>query len=242
MPIDLPPQPAYHVERAVPAPSAAASAMTAVAGASRALSERLRVGTDPSPAERMLPAIDPASAALTRADRVALVDAMRSNWRGSLASGVGRPDSYVGDRIAVAVQFAGARDALSRGALDSERAHAVHCRMVGIALDRRAGAYLKGGEEAARAARASVTPETVAGCRDVVAAGRAQGPVPRRVAAVRVDPVRVSSTAAPVRIDLPRCAPARIDLPASHLTRIDPQPSRRVRIDPVAFQVASRDR
>lgn len=218
MPLDMPPQPAaYHIERAAPVQEQ--TAFSAIVAASRAVSERFRISSEPAPAERMLPQIDPKSPALTQADRVALVSAMRANWRGDLAQGSGaRPSSYVGDRIAVAVAFAGAREPMSRGELDSSAAHAISCRMVGVALDRRAGAYLKGGEAAAEAARRSISPEKLAGCREAVRSAQARNAPPRPVA--RVIPS------------------ASIDPTVTTRVRLDLQVRPRVRIDPVSNRVA----
>lgn len=229
MPLDMPPQmPVYQIERAAPAQDQ--GMFTAIAAASRAVSQRLRMSSEPSPAEKLLPAIDPRSAALTQPDRVALVTAMRSNWRGDLSKESSKlPNSYVGERIAVAIAFAGAREALNQGALDSADASALNCRMVGLAFDRRAGAYLKGGEQAAQAARKSVSVADIDQCRPAIKAAQARSAPPRIVARV----------AAPGRIDPAARVPVRVDLMARPKVAINPIGSQKVAINPIGSQKAA---
>jgi hypothetical protein len=232
MAMDLPPPVKYHIER--PAPSADRAAFEAISNSARAVAQRVRdaITPEPSPIDRALPPLDYRSPALTREDRVALVGSMQANRLNRLSQGVDAPQSYVGDRIRLAVAYAKAQDAIARGDTDSVEIRAARCRMVAVALDRRAGQYVNGGEQAASTARASLSKDTVEACHDAMRRASAS----RKVAGVR-EPTSVLPEArhaekAPVRLALNQAPAVRVDLPRPERVRIDPRPSERVRIDP----------
>lgn len=211
MPIDMPPPaPVYQIERA--APVRTNELMLALSNAARSVSERTQAST----AEVMLPQLDMKSAALTREDRVALVSARQAALRGELASGqVASSNSYVGERIAAGVANASAQRQAARGELSQGEAKAVRCRMVGLAFDSRAWAYLQGGEKAAETARSSISPVQIAECSKSVSAARLRSAIPARVSpSVAHRSQGLPHIAAPVRIDLiaGKSAPVRVDL------------------------------
>lgn len=257
MAIDTPPAPPqYHLERVAPAAQADPSAFNAVSNAMKAVAERSRAAIMPeqSPLEKALPAIDVKSAALTQADRVALVGAMRANDAGDLSSNrTAVPNSYVGERIRLASAYA----AVPHDGSDLDKAHQARCRMIALAMDRRAGAYVEGGEMAANRARASIDPAMAAECRVKAEAVRRETTQAQRAAKTRVDPELASTPGArtpidpthskltsinptpsqrvridPVRLSSKQAEPVRLDLPAPHRVRIDFKPQERTRIDP----------
>ena len=242
MPFDMPPQrPAVEYVVRVPAPSAdssLSSIVRAVKASGAAASAKASEWTSPggSAANRMLPPIDYSSPALTRADRLATIDAIEARGRDGL-SGVGiRPDAaggYPASRIALA------RDLASLGSEPSAaRVHSYRCRLVAVALDARAGAYVVGGERAASSARSSVPADMLRECRPGLM-GQAQRVVATRNAApVRVDPsiaVGVASSTDPVA---GRTTSQSVDpsVVRSRPSRVDPAVRRApsVRIDPEA--------
>jgi hypothetical protein len=237
--MDMPPQVEYRIER--PSPVSEQTAFTALAKSAQAVAQRAQAAISPeqSPLERTLPPLDYRSPALTKEDRVALVESMRASRLNRLSQGVDAPKSYVGDRIRLAVAYAKAHDAIARGDTDSLDIRAARCRMVAVALDRRAGQYVNGGERAASVARQSLSSEAVDACHDAMKRASASG----KVAGVR-EPTSVLPRAAdaertPVRLAAVQPSPVRLDLPRPERVRIDPQPSQRTRIDPIGHARAA---
>lgn len=173
--------------------------------------------------ERVLPAIDPASKALSGADRKAMAEGITAGPYGRI-SDVARdaPASYVGDRVRLAALRAQALEQSFQGNLKMEQAEAIRCRTIAIAMDRRAGAYVVGGERTAEQARKAISPEAIAKCRETVARHTQHGG-PQH-AAVGISPDRSRPVAAGLQ---------RVDLAASPRQRIDPVGSVRQRIDSV---------
>ena len=234
MAIDMPPQHAveYRVER----PAAASQGpMTHIAQAvakarANAVSQQVAL----PPAGKMMPPLDLKSPALTQADREGLVRGSNANHRGDITKGVSAPSSYVGDRIRLATLRAKAMEESRLGHLRSEDAQSVRCRTIAVVMDRRAGPYVQGGEEAARAARQAVPREAVEQCREMM--------MRRRMEIVRSDPRQVapipSRAMEPKGVDLAAREQGRISInpQVAPRQRIDPQPAPKQRIDPHLVQ------
>jgi hypothetical protein len=176
-----------------------------------------------------LPRIDPASRSLTPDDRKALASAIEANGRREMSSGVRAPASYVGDRIRLAAERTRAMEQSTQGTLTPDRAKAVKCHTVAVAMDARAGAYVVGGEAAAREARGAVPHEVVEECRRTMA---------RRAEEARIARTGVTPTSRAQQVGQPvRTAPSvgerhAVELAAASPVRIDPQASPKVRVDP----------
>lgn len=229
--MDMPPQQVVEYRIQAPTPgrnSAIRGVSEFLSGAESQAPQLLRDGAIRNSA---LPQLDLSSKALTQGDREGLLVAARANGRGTLGNtGVVMPQGYVAERIRTAMQLARLQD--RRDPVADGEARAFRCAVVANLMDRRAGAYVKGGERAAAEARASVPKSVLADCRGV--AGQAarlasDGATPM----VKIDG-RITKGAAPAAIApaMARKAPVRLDLASSGRTRIDPQPSVRVRIDP----------
>jgi hypothetical protein len=184
-----------------------------------------------------LPRIDPASRGLTPEDRRALASAMEANGRRDVSSGVPAPASYVGDRIRLATERTRAMEQSVQGTLTADRAKAVKCRTVAVAMDARAGAYVVGGEAAAREARGAVPRAVIEECRQTMARRAEEariartGITPAALAQHAGQPVRTApSPVARHGVELASAAPVRIDPQGSTKVRIDPQPMHRQQI------------
>lgn len=194
MPLDMPPQaPAYHIERAAPV---AASVFDTII----AISHRTSPQGEASSVNRMLPEVDSKSQALSDEDRNAILDGMTANWNDELAqSKFALPKSYVGERVALGLDYARMRSDPGAGAEDTR---SMRCRIIAVALDKRAGAYVVGGEAAASAARNSIPAEAIAACASSIKSAQARGvPIANPVQgqfAGRADPSKTSS----MRVDL----------------------------------------
>lgn len=226
MPMDMPPAaPTYSIERAAPATS---PMMRAVSAARNAALTPVGSVADHDALVRILPRIDVTSAALTGGDRSALVASAEAN-RGSRLSGarISLPDSYVGQRIKLAIANSRMHDAQARGDLDLAMARDVGCRMVALVMDTRAGAYVMGGERAAAQSRAAVPKEMIDRCRRAASAS-----VGRE--GVCTTPHRGSQVATRVRIDPTPSTRVRVDPAPSTRVRIDPTPSKRTSVSPGA--------
>jgi hypothetical protein len=233
MAMDMPPAaPAYAIERAAPATS---PMMRAVSAARNAVLTRPGSVTDHDTVERIMPRIDVRSAALTREDRTAMVASAEASRAGALGNArVSIPDSYVGQRIKLAIANDRLHEAQGRGDLDPAMARDVSCRMVAIAMDARAGAYVMGGEKAAAQARAAVPAEMLARCRQTAMAETAQ-----REGVCTTDSRAPSRVAARVRIDPVQSRRVSIDPAGSKRVSIDPTPSKKVSIDPTPSRKVS---
>lgn len=231
MPMDMPPQQVveYRIQAPTPARDSAIRGVSGfLSGAESQAPQLLRDGAIRNSA---LPQIDLSSKALTQGDREGLLVAARANGRGTLGStGVVMPEGYVAERIRTAMRLARLQD--RRDPVADAEARAFRCAVVANLMDRRAGAYVKGGERAAAEARASVPRSVQAECRGVAgqAARLSTDGVPSMV---RIDGRMTKGvkpvSAAPV---VEEKAPVRVDPKPVRLTRIDPEPSVRVRIDP----------
>lgn len=102
MAMDMPPaSPAYTIERAAPATS---PMMRSVSAARNAARTRPGVVADHDTMERIMPRIDVRSAALTQQDRTALAASIEASpAAGNGNARVAIPDSYVGQRIKLAI-------------------------------------------------------------------------------------------------------------------------------------------
>lgn len=226
MAMDMPPAaPAYTIERAAPATS---PMMRAVSAARNAALTRPGSVADHDAMERIMPRIDVKSAALTQQDRTALVASAEASRSGGLGNArVSIPDSYVGQRIKLAIANERMHEAQGRGDLDPALARDVSCRMVAVAMDARAGAYVMGGEKAAAQSRAAVPAEMLARCRQSAMAVTAQ-----REGVCTTDSRAPSRIAARVRIAPVQSKRVSIDPTPSKKVSIDPTPPRKVSIDP----------
>lgn len=189
------------------------------------------IGTDET--ARILPAMDPGSRALSDADRKSLAASAEAGPYGRLNE-IGRdaPSSYVGDRVRLAALRAQALERSFQGNLKMEQAEALRCRTIAVAMDRRAGAYVVGGERTAEQARNAISPEAIAKCRETVAQQARQG---HSRPAVGIMPDRSHGhAAAPQRIDPVGSSRQRIDPIGSHVPVIDPARSHRRPGVPVA--------
>lgn len=246
MPMDMPPQ--YHIEQSVQ--TVDIGVMSSLSNAKKAMVEYVSsFAQKPSLVEGALPAIDVKSKSLTREDRLAMVEGMRSNRAGTLDKGVSAPNSYVGERLRLASGYAKAHDAIRLGTASETDLKALRCRMVGVAMDRRAGAYVQGGEAAAAKARASISQDDLKRCRDAaekamarVERGRSAGVDPQRLAQsserrvgvspeANMRPVRVNLDEKRVRINLSE-KPIRINLQPQPKVRLDLKAPERVSVDP----------
>lgn len=156
MPLDMPPQQVveYRMERPV-ASGPMAQAAVAVASARRAAAGR----------EIVSPALDADSPAMTQQDRAAVLSSRRP---GAMEAGsIQLPDSYVGERLKVSMALARASAASRDEAPSPVFMRELKCRMVAVAMDRRAGAYVVGGERSAQEARAAMPAEVLRSCRIV---------------------------------------------------------------------------
>lgn len=110
---------------------------------------------------------------------------------------------------------------------------AARCRLVAVAMDKRAGAYLKGGEATAREARATIPKEALEECKAVAAKAREgqRAAAPQRIS---INPqVSQQKTAAPqVRLAVQQPAKVRLDLPAPQRIRLDLKAPERIAINP----------
>lgn len=195
-------------------------------GIARATPENAAGRTLPSGA---LPRIDPASRSLTPDDRRALASAIDANGRRDVSSGVPAPASYVGDRIRLATERTRAMEQSLQGTLTAERAKAVKCRTVAVAMDARAGAYVVGGEAAAREARGAVPRAVIEECRQTMARRAEEA----RIARTGVTPAALGQHAGqPVRTVPSAGVRHGVELASSSPVRVDPQGSTKVRIDP----------
>lgn len=236
MAVDMPPQaPAYHIERAAPSDTMS-QAVRSVSSAMQRVGERARAAIthEPSQVESTMVPLNVKSKALTREDRVALVGAMQANSRGDLGSASAAPQSYVGDRIRLAANLARIND---RGVanVDVAEGKAFRCRMTALAMDKRAGAYVQGGEAAAQRARAAIPQEVLQACKKTAQeARRPDGQAAARTAQ-SITPVSGRATVThPVRLAHEQPSPVRIDLPEHRRVRIDFQPQKRTQINPDA--------
>lgn len=218
--MDMPPPKAveYRIERPARAPDGAMKQVSAAIAEARAKAPAL------PPTDRMLPPVDLRSAALSQRDRQAMLAGSQASREGRLAQGVAAPASYVGDRVRLAAVRVRAMEASGQGRLVAADAHAVRCRTIAVAMDRRAGAYVAGGERAAEAARRSIPQAAVEQCRKLIAQ-RDRAPSPTELAsATRREPVRVDP-------QLTQRRPVGIDPQAGR--------SQTVRIDPRVRQMAA---
>jgi hypothetical protein len=170
MPLDMPPQQVveYRMERPA-ATGVSAQAARAVAAARSATASRASV----------IPAMDPASPAMTQADRAALEGSLRP---GGMTSGSFQlPDSYVGQRLKVSMALARASASSRDDAPSPVFVRELKCRMVALAMDTRAGAYVVGGEKAAEQARRSMPPEVLKACRIVASQSQARADAASKV-------------------------------------------------------------
>ena len=230
MPMDMPPQQVVEYRIQAPTPGRD-SAIRGVSGfLSGAESQAPQLLRDGAIRNSALPQIDLSSKALTQGDREGLLVAARANGRGTLGNtGVVMPEGYVAERIRTAMRLARLQD--RRDAVADAEARAFRCSVVANLMDRRAGAYVKGGERAAAEARASVPKSVVAECRGVAGqAARIAADGAGRMTKIdgRITKGEVPAPIAPVVVAK---APVRLDFAPKRLTRIDPQPTPRVRID-----------
>lgn len=246
MPMDMPPQ--YHIEQSVQ--TVDRGVMSSLSNAKKAMVEYVSsFAQKPSLTESALPAIDVKSKALTREDRLAMVEGMRANRSGTLDKGVSAPNSYVGDRLRLASGYAKAHDAIRLGTASETDLKALRCRMIGVAMDKRAGAYLQGGEPAAAKARASISQDDLKKCREAAEKAMARlekspsvGVTPQRLAQsserrvgvspeANMRPVRINLDEKRVRINLSE-KPIRINLQPQPRINLDLKAQERIAIDP----------
>lgn len=179
----------------------------------------------------ILPKVDVGSAALTQGDRKAMVAGMDARGDGAELKKVSAPASYIGDRVRLAAVRAKAVEDATQGRLRTEEAQAVRCRTIAVAMDRRAGAYVVGGEKAARTARGAIPQTSIEECRKMMGQHVQQTARGQGVRSVTPESARHLG---PQRVDIAqsRTNLQRIDPQHSTLQRIDPQASARQRIDP----------
>ena len=229
MPIDMPPQaPVYHIEAAAPVQDN--SLFSSLVSASRAIKDRVMASSELSPMEKMSPPLNLKSPALTKEDRIALVSAYRATWQGELAAArINIPKSYIGNRIAMSIEFANIR---RKEKLDVSAAKALRCRMIASAFDSRAGLYLKGGEKAANQARLSISARQINECKKFVIASTNRSTPPIKTVKAPIS-VRLSVNASdPVRIDTMSRSSERNDLKQDDRNRVNIKNSEPVRIEP----------
>lgn len=159
MAMDMPPaQVEYRIERPAPAMDArSARIMAAMSSARQAAASKAS----------FLPALDAASASMSAQDRNAVGDIRRTaaTGRGSMSGGI--PDSYVGERLKLAM----AQSRVLAGGTPSD-VRQVRCRMVALTMDARAGAFVVGGERGAEMARRAIPQSVMAECRAAAAGVR----------------------------------------------------------------------
>lgn len=229
MAMDMPPpRPAveYRIEKPARAPEGTLKHVSTAIAQARAQAPRQPQALPET--SRMLPPIDLRSAALTERDRRAMLAGSQASREGRGAQSVPAPASYVGDRVRLAAVRVRAMEASGQGRLVAADAHAARCRTVAVAMDRRAGAYVVGGERAAEEARRSIPRAVVEECRKVIAQ-RGRQPSPTELASVqRREPIRIDPQLAqrqPVSInpEVGRTQPVRIDprLLQAGATRVD---------------------
>lgn len=159
MAMDMPPQVEYRIERPAPSRDAGTARIAAAIAATRqAAASRSMVH---------MPELDAASTSMTQQDRTAVLDIQRTMKSGQPVMSGGIPDSYVGERLKLAM--AQARLGPEASAMDVRQ---VRCRMVAMSLDARAGAYSVGGERGAQAARQSIPQATLDECRSIASGER----------------------------------------------------------------------
>lgn len=232
MAMDMPPaQPEYRVERAAPAPSAMMKAVAVMRNEALTRSGAL---ADHGTMERILPRIDVRSPALSQQDRNAMVQSMEAGRTEKLGQArISLPDSYVGQRLKFAIANARVNEARMQGDLDPGMVREARCRMVALALDGRAGAYVVGGEKAAADARAAVPREMVVRCQQ--AAQKARMVSISEKEGICTSPSDVSpklTRVASVSISPTPSRRVSIDPDHSRRVSINPTPSKRVSIDP----------
>jgi len=237
MAMDMPPTTVveYRIERPSPhREGILAKAMAMAAGPRRELADH--VDQSSRMATSGLPRIDKSSPALTRADREGLVVGMEASREGRLGTtGVRMPDGYVAERLRIAMQGDRIREAMANDrevGMAEARAH--RCQVVRTVMDRRAGLYVEGGEQAARRARDTLPASAKEECRGIM--GQAAALNTGRPAQ-RIDP-QVGAHAAASRSGVaPRADMAvSLDLKAPDRTRLDPLPSKRTSIEPASHR------
>lgn len=244
MAMDMPPPVAveYRIER--PAAGVPDRALSPISGAvAQARRDSVRTADRLPSADAILPRIDPRSSALTQDDRRAIVSGMDASRAGRLGQGVQAPDGYVGDRVRLAALRVDAMERSVQGRLVAQDAHAVRCRTIAVALDRRAGAYVEGGEIAAERARRAIPARSVEECREIIAQ-RGRAPSAAEVAHSRpVSPGR-DHGAGPVRTspDAVRRQAVGVDPRVVHRdpVRVDPEAGRRQAVS-VDLRIPRRD-
>lgn len=190
MPLDMPPQHVveYRMERPAPAMGVSSQAARAIADARNASAARGSV----------IPAMDPSSSAMTPADRAAIAGSQRKD---GMANGSFQlPDSYVGQRLKVSMALSRASTASRDDAPSPVFLRELKCRMIALAMDKRAGAYVVGGERAAERSRSAMPPEVLKACRIVASQSQARA----AAAAGDTEACRETSTSPAVRAPDPR--------------------------------------
>jgi hypothetical protein len=156
MPVDLPPSvPVIQIERAAISHKTS-QALVAISSSAEKTRQKNDFSAD------SMPLIDLKSKSLTQEDRQALLSAYKSISLDKINQAK-MPDSYVGSRIKAAIAF---RQAKSQGdRLSVEEAQNVRCKLVAVAVDKRAGLYVEGGEKAALDFRMSIPPQVLRECQ-----------------------------------------------------------------------------
>lgn len=159
MAMDMPPQQVeYRIERPAPAADPASARIARAMAAAR---------QSPRQASWAMPDLDASSPTMSSQDRTAVGDIQRMARTGQVSMSGGIPDSYVGERMKLAM-------AQARLGVDSAPAdlRQVRCRMVAMTMDARAGSYVAGGTQGAEAARRAIPQSVLAECRSISGAVR----------------------------------------------------------------------
>lgn len=157
MAIDMPPvEPVYEIQRAAPAiDSISAMLATSIAVARNQAASRGPILLD----------LDMSSRSMSSQDKMAASDIKETLNTGQPVMGSsGIPDSYVGERLKLAMAKVRLDEAQRDGSASEQDVRQVRCRMLSLALDKRAGAYVIGGERAAQEARNAIPANVIEEC------------------------------------------------------------------------------
>jgi hypothetical protein len=237
MPMDMPPTQVveYRIQDAgVGAPADFMSKAARFLGSERAGSSE---ATGPNPhrvqASSLLPKIDPGSRSLTEAERHALVKTMDAVSERRLATtGLVMPKGYVAERIRTAMQQSRLEEKVTHGyAYTQQEAKAYRCQVVATVMDKRAGAYVHGGEKAAAASRAALSKDDLEACKPSLSLQAAKAADARSIS-LMASATSAKSAIRSIGMDAGRNGKVGIEPVRSSLTQVDPEHSRMTRVDP----------
>lgn len=232
MPMDMPPQQVVEYRIETPAKQSPSDFMSKAAmfiGMNRSNSEIQKpiafVAAD------QLPEIDLSSKAMTQADRQGMAIAVRANSSGTLANtGVKMPDSYIAQRIHTASNMARLNAQNNASGVTKAQVQSVRCEIVGLVLDKRAGAYIKGGEQAAAKSRAALAKTDIEACKPTMREQAAQ--LAKGAPQHNTTPKGLASTAKqPIKLDLKAPARVSLNLKAPEKISINPAPKTKIALN-----------